>query len=207
MKRYFALIVLTVVACFLRDVQAQHSLQLDPGNGNYITISAPPGLSPSYNWVLPLNPPPANSSFSEAGVLEGQTLRWNNTLGYYVPTSALLIQANGTMALDPGEGNNLTLTNIPPDNSTLLFLTLDGSKNVRTRTLGSILGVTANEGLVYDEPNIKLGAGDAVTNPFVSDRYVNISTQLLAFTSGAQPSNLLVLDGSTGTLGIGLSPT
>jgi hypothetical protein len=202
MNRYLALLLFTITALSLSDVRAQHSLQLDPGNGNYITISAPPGLNPSYTWVLPLNPPPSNTAFTEGGSVEGQTLRWNGTLSYYVPTSALLIESSGAMTLNPGEGNNITLTNIPTDNSAALFLTVNDLNQVRMRTLGSILGVTANEGLVYDEPNIKLGAGDANTNPFLSDRYVNIGDNLLSFTSGGQSSDLLVLDGSTGSVDI-----
>lgn len=207
MNRYLAILIFTIAVLSLSDVRAQHSLQLDPGNGNYITISAPPGLNPGYNWVLPLNPPPSNTAFTQGGSLEGQVLRWNNTLGYYVPSSALLILSSGAMTLDPGEGNNITLTNIPTDNSADLFMTVNGFNQVRMRTLGSILGVTANEGLVYDEPNIKLGAGDANTNPFLSDRYVNVTDNLLTFTSGGQSTDHLVLDGSNGTTGVGLSPT
>lgn len=200
MNRYLAPLLFMIAALFSSNLRAQHNLQIDDGNGHYITISTPLGLTSGYNWVLPLNPPPPNTAFTEGGILEGQTLRWNNTLGYYVPTSALLIQANGAMTLDPGEGNNITLTNIQTDNAAPLFLTVDESNHMRLRSLGSILAVTANEGLVYAEPNIKLGADNATTNPFISNRFVNLDNFTLSFTDNGGLATLLSLDGFTNTI-------
>jgi hypothetical protein len=195
MNRLHSLILLLLVTMFSTSVFAQHALQVDDGLNHYITIKAPPGLTTSYEWLLPPNPPPTNTAFTQGGTLEGQTLRWNNTLGYYVPTSALLIQSTGAMTINPGEGNNLSLLNIPTDNSADMFITVDVSNRVRLRTLGSILGVTANEGLVYDEPNIKLGAANVTTNPFTTNRFVNLDNHSLTFTDANGTSTLLGLDG------------
>jgi hypothetical protein len=205
MNRLSILLFVILSTLMLSNAKAQHTLQLDDGQGHYVTIVLPPGLTGGYTWLLPPNPPPANTAFSQGGSLEGQTLRWNNTLGYYVPTSALLIQSNGNMTLNPGAGNNITLTNIAADNNALLFLTIDGSSRVRTRTLSSILSVTANEGLVYDNPNIKLGGPDATTNPFVTNRFVNLDNHSLTFTDANGTTTLLGIDGVANQLTSGVN--
>lgn len=300
-------------------------LILDNDATHQITIQPPPGLVNSYTWTLPLFPPPLNSAFTEAGTLTGQMLRWDNTLGYWTPTSALfaggntpgsfvgigtitpgqmldvagmsgapnvrlqslggttnwnaaitntdgfvladnngdlvkrnplsvlnqfswlvggntnpssnilgsltnsaldlrtnnasrlLLSASGDITIgspgvsamltvEPGAGGNVIVNNVASDNSTSLFLTIDGSNRVRTRSLSSILDVTANEGLVYESPNIKLGATNTTTNPFAANRFVNLSNQALTFTYNSGASNLLVLQGSNGNLGVGALP-
>lgn len=181
-----------------------HALVLDQ-NGFMITVVPPPGLSQNYTWFLPPYAPPPNTAFTEAGILEGQTLRWNHALGYYVPTSALLIQASGELTLDPGAGNNVFLNNIVNDDATLNFLTIDGSNRIRYRSLASILGVNANEGLVYNVPNIKLGATDGTTNPFITNRFVNLDNNSLTFTTAGGGTSLIMFRGSDGNVGIGTS--
>jgi hypothetical protein len=327
MKNYVQFVVVLCTLCFSIGGYAQRpiggdALILDNNAGKQITIVAPAGLPNSYTWTLPLYPPPANSAFSEAGSLTGQMLRWDNSLGYWVATSALfaggntagsfvgigtttparlldiagisgtpnvrvqslggttnwgatiantdgivfannsgdlvkrdpmsvlnqfswliggntnpsssilgtntnhgldirtngtrrmLLAANGdialgnasspsTLTIEPGEGGNVIVNNIISDNSASQFLTVDDSKRVRMRSLSSILAVTANEGLVYDSPNIKLGATNGTTNPLVVNRFVNLNTNTLAFTNNNGSSSLLILQGSSDHVGIG----
>jgi len=192
----------------LTDVHAQrtlggNSLNLDNGEGLIIKIVPPPNLLESYTWYLPPKAPPQNTAFTQGGTLDGQTLRWNNALGYYEPTSTLIIQPNGELSVNPGVGNNVFLNNINNDDGTVNFLTIDGSNRIRYRTFSSILGVNANEGLVYDSPNIKLGATDGATNPFVTSRFVNLNNNTLTFSTAGGTTSLLTLRGSDGNVGIG----
>jgi len=81
----------------LTDVHAQrtlggNSLNLDNGEGLIIKIVPPPNLLESYTWYLPPKAPPQNTAFTQGGTLDGQTLRWNNALGYYEPKITLIIQ-------------------------------------------------------------------------------------------------------------------
>src|SRR6185436_13925280 len=71
-----------------------HAIVLDNDATHHITIRPPPGLVNSYIWTLPLFPPPPNSAFSEAGTQTGQMLRWDNSLGYWVATSAIYAGGN-----------------------------------------------------------------------------------------------------------------
>ncbi len=290
------------------------ALVLDNNVGKQITIKAPPGLPNSYTWILPLFPPPANSAFSEAGTLTGQMLRWDNTLGYWVATSALfaggntagsfvgigtttparlldiggtsgtpnvrvqslggttnwalpvngsdgfvfanasgdllkrnpqsvfgqfawmtggnanpgssifgtttdhaldirtngitrmMLSAGGDITVQPGEGSNVILNNIVTDNASTQFLTVDASNHVRLRALSSILDVAANEGLVYDSPNIKLGGTNASVNPLLVDRFVNLSNNSLTFTYGGE-GIVATFEGASGSVGIGTTPS
>lgn len=327
MKKLLLLLSIVVTTLTLiTDVIAQraiggHSLMLDQ-NGFIITIVPPPELSENYTWYLPPHAPPPNTAFTEGGSLTGQTVRWDQTLGYWVPTSALFISGNnvgdnvgigtvtpnqllevwgisgtpnarfgslsgttgwstnadvsdgyvmadgngdlikrnpftitnqfawaiggntnptssvlGTLSnnpldiqtvgtsrmmfatngdimmgnplvaasltLEPGVGGTLTLANITNDDATINFLTIDGSNRVRYRSFSSILGVNANEGLVYDSPNIKLGATNGTTNPFVTSRFVNLNNNTLTFSTAAGATSLLTLRGSDGNVGIG----
>jgi hypothetical protein len=217
------LIIITAVCLFVatgsyaQRTLGGHELQLDNGNGKTVTILPPAGLLNSYIWTLPLNPPPTNSAFSEAGTITGQVLRWDNTLGYWVASSAVSILPNGniavgnastnaTLTIEPGSGGNVLMNNIANDNATLNFLTIDGSNRVRYRTLNSFLGVNANEGLVYEVPNIKLGAADVFTNPFAVNRFINLNNKTLTYTYNNGASTLLMLQGNNGNIGVGTTP-
>src|SRR6266545_4643419 len=99
MKNTIQFAILFFALCFSIGGYAQRpiggdALILDNNLGKQITIIAPAGLPNSYTWTLPLYPPPANSAFTEAGSLTGQMLRWDNSLGYWVATSALFAGGN-----------------------------------------------------------------------------------------------------------------
>lgn len=175
------------------------------GNGDLIKRN-PFTITNQFAWAIGGN---TNPTSSVLGTLT------NNPLDIQtVGTSRMQFSNNGnilmgnsfvaaTLTLEPGSGGTLTINNIPNDDATVNFLTVDASNRVRYRTFSSILGVNANEGLVYDSPNIKLGATNGTINPFVTNRFVNLNNNTLTFSTAGGATSLLTLRGSDGNVGIG----
>ncbi|MBK7033619.1 MAG: hypothetical protein IPH49_10225 [Ignavibacteria bacterium] len=88
------------------------------GNANRATLLPPSGLTSPVNFTLP--------------TVGGTLLVSSSTAS---PTFGGLTVSGGSISLDPGVGNDLTLLNIPADGATTIFLTLDGLGRLRTNTV------------------------------------------------------------------------
>src|SRR5665213_807281 len=144
------------------------------GNGNAaVTIAGATNINASINGATNIN-----TGTSTSPVAIGST-------GF---GGGVTVASSGTnpITLDVGNtSNNLVLNHIASSNvATANFLTLDPTNNVRTNTIDQF--IHGNDGvLVSDTSGVataSLGASNTDV-PFTSDRYVNLDTHNLNFTS------------------------
>ncbi len=122
-------------------------------------------------------------------------------------TGAQNAAGDNTIVIDPGATTaDLVLNNIATSSAPVNMLSIDGSNQVRQKTLTSM----ADEGIQYDgtDGEFKLGHLTDGSNAITSNRYVRVSnsggTRTLAYTwldGGSVSRNLLTL-ASNGTVGI-----
>ncbi|MBK7411997.1 MAG: hypothetical protein IPI29_05530 [Ignavibacteria bacterium] len=114
-----------------------------------------------------------------------------------------------TVTLNAGTTGNIVLGGVDADAAPTEILTITATNEVRRSTLGT----TALEGVVFTAGAYRLGGINATTNPFLTNRFVNIDASNLSFTSnGGASTTMLVTGGAnsgvamttagTGTIGV-----
>ncbi|MEP7234628.1 MAG: hypothetical protein ABI778_04960 [Ignavibacteriota bacterium] len=99
------------------------------------------------------------------------------------PTTYTL--GNGTnvfnVSIDPSATGNVTMNNMQLDNTATDFLVLDGTKNVKTRPLSSL--VVADNGIWVNPTGgfVELGGAVTNTNALSTNRFVTLGGQTLNF--------------------------
>ncbi|MBK6760220.1 MAG: hypothetical protein IPG73_05855 [Ignavibacteria bacterium] len=96
-----------------------------------------------------------------------------------------------TVTLNAGTTGNIVLGGVDADAAPTEILTITATNEVRRSTLGT----TALEGVVFTAGAYRLGGINATTNPFLTNRFVNIDASNLSFTSNGGASTTMLVTG------------
>ncbi|HLP27869.1 MAG TPA: hypothetical protein VK147_04450, partial [Candidatus Didemnitutus sp.] len=96
-----------------------------------------------------------------------------------------------TISLNAGTTGNIVLGGVDAEVAPTEILTITATNEVRRSTLSG----TAQEGLVFTAGAYRLGGTNATTNPFLTNRFVNIDASNLSFTSNGGASTTMLLTG------------
>ncbi|MBU3699210.1 MAG: hypothetical protein FGM33_04260 [Candidatus Kapabacteria bacterium] len=116
------------------------------------------------------------------------------TIGNATTGGAVSISSAGVNNITVNPGGDLVLQNIDADAVPTQMLTLTATGAVRRTTLSG----TADQGVIYTNGQYLLGGATSTQVPFTSNRFINIGSQNLNFTTSA--GTLVNLTGSTVTV-------
>jgi hypothetical protein len=113
-------------------------------------------------------------------------------------------QTGGAVSLDV---SSMTIAGLPSSVGDDVVM-INSSNTVSRTPITNLIG--ADNGLTYNEnaPNdgkVRLGAPNSTGSTLSGNRYVNIGSQSLYFTTNSGSNNVLVLNGSTNSTGFGIS--
>jgi fibronectin-binding autotransporter adhesin len=135
-----------------------------------------------------------NGNFSVAG---SSTLNGNVTMGDGTGDNVSINVAGGS-----GQLSINGLASIPGTD----LVMINGSNVVSKTPLSSI--VSADEGITYNEAasgKIRLGSANNTTSAFTANRFVNLGTNDLVFTTNNGAVNMLTLDGDASNYAVGIN--
>jgi hypothetical protein len=167
------------------------SLQVNTGTGGIAMFAEDPGVAIS-EFVLD----PTVASLDATGSVRINTAMTSGStiIGSTTNGGAVSLLSSGTNDITIDAAGDLILNNIDTDPVPTHMLTITGTGAVRKTEMSA----TAEQGVIYDGGKYKLGGATSTEVPFTTDRFVNIDSQNLNFTTSA--GTLLNLNGSTVTM-------
>lgn len=129
------------------------------------------------------------------------------TIGSVTNTGGIILRADANIVIDvvdgvsPGTPNHLVLNNIVTENPITDLLWINGSNQVRRSPFAS----SANEGIQFQTGAYRLGVAASTdadpwnNNSLAENRYVNLNTSSLLFTSNNSNTPILTLTGNAVT--------
>ncbi len=129
------------------------------------------------------------------------------TIGSVTNTGGIILRADANIVIDvvdgvsPGTPNHLVLNNIVTENPITDLLWINGSNQVRRSPFAS----SANEGVQFQTGAYRLGVAASTdadpwnNNSLAENRYVNLNTSSLLFTSNNSNTPILTLTGNAVT--------
>ncbi|MFN5377750.1 MAG: beta strand repeat-containing protein, partial [Ignavibacteria bacterium] len=141
-----------------------------------------------------------NNTLTQTGAGNQVTFAGNVDANNGFDVTGALSQTSGNVSLDV-TGNTMTVAGLPATGTFTddVLLISTGTNIVKRRSMGDLIG--AEYGLTYNEANngkVRLGAATAVGQELGADRYVNMGTNDLYFTTGngiANGTTVMKIDG------------